>query len=111
MYIWQMVGADVDNGIWAIYGARHGTYLTMCTDWDIVHTRDFEYLNDMWKKQESQINENNIEEEIKKLGEILINEVAIPIGTEHLTASQSHFFKQVYRNPDRGVESFLIKKN
>ena len=52
MYIWQMVGADADNGLWAIYGARQGTYLTMCTDWDIVNTRDFEYLNEMWKKEE-----------------------------------------------------------
>ena len=110
MYIWQMVGADADNGLWAIYGARQGTYLTMCTDWDIVHTRDFEYLNDMWKEQEAKFNESTVVDEIKRLGDILINEVLIPIGIEHLTPSQSKFFKQVYRNPDRGVENFLAKK-
>jgi hypothetical protein len=33
--IWQNVGADVDNGLWAIYGARHGTFLTMLTEWEI----------------------------------------------------------------------------
>jgi hypothetical protein len=32
LYIWTMVGADVDNGLWAIYGAREGLYKTMCTD-------------------------------------------------------------------------------
>ena len=110
MYIWQMVGADADNGLWAIYGARQGTYLTMCTDWDIVHTRDFEYLNDMWKEQEAKFNKNTVIDEIKRLGDILINEVLIPIGVEHLTPSQSTFFKQVYKNPDRGVENFLAKK-
>ena len=49
-------------------------------------------------------------DEIKRLGDILINEVLIPIGVEHLTPSQSTFFKHVYRNPDRGVENFLAKK-
>jgi hypothetical protein len=105
-----MVGADVDNGIWAIYGARQGTYLTMCTDWDIVNTRDFEYLNAMWKEQEALWNQNTVVHEIERLGEILINEIGIPIGVQHLTASQSSFFKTVYRNPDRGVENFLAKK-
>ena len=35
LYIWLMVGADVENGRWAIYGAREGLYKTMCTDWDL----------------------------------------------------------------------------
>jgi|TARA_B100000745_G_scaffold241325_2_gene163768 hypothetical protein len=111
MYIWQMVGSDIENGIWAIYGARLGTYMTMCTDWDIVHTRDFKYLNNMWEEQSAKFNSNNIEDEIKRLGEILVNEVEIPIGINPLTATQSKFFKQVYQNPIRGVESFIVKKN
>ena len=113
-----MVGADADNGLWAIYGARQGTYLTMCTDWDIVNTRDFEYLNQMWKEEEAKFgisvggySQDKLIEEIKRLGDILINEVLIPIGVEHLTPSQSTFFKHVYRNPDRGVENFLANKS
>ena len=31
LYIWTMIGADVENGLWAIYGAREGLYMTMCT--------------------------------------------------------------------------------
>ena len=27
-------------------GAREGLYMTMCTDWDYIQVRDFEYLND-----------------------------------------------------------------
>ena len=38
-----MVGTDVENGLWAIHGARQGLYKTMCTDWDYVQVRDFEY--------------------------------------------------------------------
>ena len=110
MYIWQMVGADADNGLWAIYGARQGTYLTMCTDWDIVNTRDFEYLNEMWKKEEENFKTKSLDAEIKRLGDILISDIELPIGSEPLTKSQSKFFKQVYQNPVRGVESFIIKK-
>ena len=46
LFIWQMVGCDVPNGIWAVYGARLGTYMNMCTDWDHTQTRDFTYLNE-----------------------------------------------------------------
>ena len=107
LYIWQNIGADVENGLWAIYGARQGTYMTMCTDWDIVHTRDFEYLNNMWHDIESQISLNSIEDEIIKLGNDLIGELDIPISPKPLDPKQSGFFKTVYTNPTRGVENFL----
>ena len=62
------------------------------------------------KSKKQNFNKNTVIDEIKRLGDILINEVLIPIGVEHLTPSQSTFFKQVYKNPDRGVENFLAKK-
>jgi hypothetical protein len=45
---WCSVGADVPNGLWAIYGARLGCYMTNLTDWDFVNVRDFDYLNALW---------------------------------------------------------------
>ena len=51
MKIWQTVGADTENGLWAIYGAREGCYPTNCTDWDFVNVRDFEYLNELLKNK------------------------------------------------------------
>ena len=48
LLIWMQVGADVDNGIWSVAGARQGCYMTTCTDWDHVQTRDFKYLNELW---------------------------------------------------------------
>ena len=63
-----------------------------------------------WKEQEALYNSTTVVHEIERLGEILINEIGIPIGIEHLTPSQSSFFKTVYRNPDRGVENFLANK-
>jgi hypothetical protein len=46
---WCSVGADVENGLWSMYGARLGCYMTNLTDWDYLNVRDFEYLNNLFK--------------------------------------------------------------
>ena len=100
LYIWLMIGADVENGRWAIYGAREGLYKTMCTDWDFVNVRDFEYLNDYWKEKGDLV-EEDIEYYTQELGDKLVNELDIPIAADPLDATQSVFFKSVYQNPVR----------
>jgi hypothetical protein len=47
--IWQTVGADVENGFWAIYGARLGTQLTMLQDWDYRQVQWFDALSELWQ--------------------------------------------------------------
>ena len=101
LYVWTMVGADVENGKWAIYGAREGLYKTMCTDWDYVNVRDFEYLNNMWNEVESKVSMDGLEESIEEYGIKLINDLNIPIAEECLNAQQSKFFKEVYQTPTR----------
>jgi hypothetical protein len=39
--VWHNIGTDVDHGIWAIAGARQGTYMTMLTNWDHCQVQDF----------------------------------------------------------------------
>ena len=67
--MWSTVGSHVENGLFAIYGARLGTYLTNCTDWDHVQVRDFESLRELYDK-ECKVYEDGfgLEEEIKRLG-------------------------------------------
>lgn len=108
LYIWTMVGADVDNGLWAIYGARKGLFLTMCTDWDYVQVRDFEYLNDYWDKTIETISEENLPEEVKKLGGLLTGYLDIPIAETPLDGAQSKFFKTVYQNPSRNPKQQFV---
>ena len=71
--------------------------MTMCTDWDYVQVRDFEYLNEYWDKTVSvHIHDGNLD-----LGTKLINQLSIPIAASPLDAQQSKFFKQVHQNPTR----------
>jgi len=107
-YIWMSVGADADNGLWAIYGARKGFFLTMFTDWDFVNVRDFDYLNDYWNQTIETVSEDNILEEIEKLGGLIKSRIDIPIPTTPLEAEASKFYKHTYQSPARLKGGFLI---
>jgi hypothetical protein len=69
--MWSTVGAHEENGLYAIYGARLGTWLANCTDWNYIEVRDFEILRELWK-QYGEHYENfggtGLMEEIKDLG-------------------------------------------
>ena len=94
LLIWTMIGADVENGLWAILGARSGLFMNMCTDWDYVQVRDFNYLNDLWETSFAAI--EDIEYEIGTYGIKLIDKLSIPIAEAPLDAQQSKFFKSIY---------------
>jgi hypothetical protein len=54
--IWQNVGTDVENGIWAIAGARLGTYKALLTDWDYTNVMWFDNYPTMWEEYEDKDN-------------------------------------------------------
>ena len=105
--IWQTVGLDVDNGIWAMYGARLGTWMTNCTDWDYVNVRDFEYVNKMWHDTYSKMDEEDLLYEMEILGEKLVDELGMSIPLEVYNEEQSKFFKSMYVNPPRIGKTFI----
>jgi hypothetical protein len=110
LYIWSMIGADVDNGKWAIYGAREGLYKTMCTDWDYVQVRDFKYLNSLWAQVEPKVSMDGLQDYIEDLGDKILTELDIPISPKPLDAQQSKFFKAVYQHPSRTDNQRFIEK-
>lgn len=100
LLIWMSVGSDVKNGKWAMYGARQGCYKTNCTKWDYINVRDFNYLTDYFKEEiEPKVNDNNIDQEILKLGDALRLELQLEIS--ELNENDSKFFKKVYMNTPR----------
>ena len=117
MLIWLSVGADSLNGLWAIYGARLGCYMTNLQrdDWDWRDVRDFEWHTKFWNERiapefETDIGEmcvntgyvwdkTSLELEIARLGVVIQTEIDIEFTD--LNASQSRFFKTVYTNPAR----------
>jgi len=109
LMIWMNVGLDIPNGIWAIYGARHGCYMTNFTDWNYINVRDFTWLNNFWEDHERDINQHRVlESEIDRLGTSINVGLKLPID-KPFTAEQSKFFKMTYTNSSR-MKSRLIEE-
>lgn len=64
--MWSTVGSHEENGLYAILGARMGTWMTNCTDWNYIDVRDFEILRDMYDQN---IDHGNVEHDVIELGE------------------------------------------
>jgi hypothetical protein len=89
--IWQTVGADVENGWWAIYGARLGTYMTMIEGWNHRDVQDFDVLSRLWKSfgQDGP-------DQCASVGETLRTRLGLPIVD--MDPEESRFFKHHYKS-------------
>lgn len=116
LLVWSSVGADVDYGLWCIYGARLGCYMTNLTDWDYINVRDFEYINDLWHNEiepkfesftSSTIctktgygwDNDLLLKESKQLGDTLRDHLNLNVA--ELDSNASKFFRSVFINPLR----------
>lgn len=88
--IWQTVGMDVENGDWAIYGARLGTHMTMLADWDHTKVQDFDELEKLWSGAQTV----HAPEAAENYGRSLRQRLGLPIVD--MDAEQSKFFKHHY---------------
>ena len=99
LLIWCSVGADVENGMWSILGAREGAWMTNCTDWDYANVRDFEWLTEHWNKQHKESNPEDTTSQINFMGKALKVECGLELA--NLDVAGSKFFKKVYTNTPR----------
>jgi len=113
---WMTVGEDVDNGIWATYGARLGCHMTNVAreTWDWKEVRNFEWLNNFFNTQVAPQFEGGdqmcvrtgmrwdlekIQEKTFELGRDIRQDLKLDIAD--IGAQGSKFFKRVYINPSR----------
>jgi hypothetical protein len=98
--IWHNVGRDAEHGVWAIAGARMGTYMTMITpQWDHTMVQDFAELEKLWDT----VKDTNPETLAGRVSEDLATQLDLPMTV--IQAPESAFFKQHYRSNwhNRGV--------
>jgi hypothetical protein len=91
--IWQSVGADNDNGAWAIMGARHGTYKTMLTDWDYTQVQSFDTLQSIW---DTEVKYTDVVNEAHSYGDHIRTRLGLPIVD--MDPAESRFFKHHYKS-------------
>lgn len=99
LLVWCTVGADVENGIWSILGAREGCYMTNLTAWDYANVRDFEWLTNHWQQHHEDADPEVKTAQINFYGTELRSKCNLEIA--NLDPAGSKFFKRVYQNTPR----------
>ena len=99
--IWMTVGADVENGIYSVYGSRLGCYLTNLTDFDTSLIADYDWFNEQWQKTWLPIieDEDHFKEEYNRL--LIEIRTNTDLEIANLGKNQSKFFKATLENPAR----------
>lgn len=95
--MWSTVGSHEENGIYAVYGARLGTWLANCTNWNYVEVRDFEILRDIWNQHGQpyeEVNGDGLVDEIKSLGEKIRSDLGLDYP--YLDPQQSKYTLDLY---------------
>jgi hypothetical protein len=84
---WMSVGADVDNGDYAILGARMGCWFTTVKGMELKRVRDIDFIREIYFNRIT----GDIKETIKTYGNSLRERLGIPIADYDPDASR--FFK------------------
>ena len=95
--MWMSIGADVKNGLWAIYGACQGClWTTLNQDWDHSITRDFTELDNIWDQTIDQGDESR-KRAIKEMHNDLNYHLGLNVAL--LDEEQSKFVKFINSCP------------
>lgn len=106
--MWSTVGAHEEHGLYAVYGARLGTWLANCTDWNYVDVRDFEMLKNIYfqyGKPFEDDNSNGLVEEIKSIG----NKIKLELGFDYpyLDSQQSKYTLDLYEETIKLTNTYM----
>lgn len=116
LLIWMTVGEDTENGLWAVYGARLGCYMTniLRQEWDWKNVRDFDWLSNYFNTELAPEfaggtelcprtgytwDRNKLKARTVELGNILRSKLDLEIADFDTAASR--FYKATQRNPAR----------
>lgn len=116
LQVWCNIGADVENGMWAIYGARLGCQMAVLSSWDTNQISDYEWFHEFFYKTvlpEMKGNESTtcprsnvcydlavLTERTSELG-LELNEEINEMMLVHPDPTLSKFFKKTYVAPKR----------
>jgi hypothetical protein len=112
---WCNIGADIENGIWACFGARLGCYdINLVEDYKLENISSFDWFKSYFEEEvlpkvsggEEKCSRTGVEwnydklyDEALRIGDILTEKIGMEICDP--TPATSAYFKRVYENPTR----------
>lgn len=51
LLLWCSLGADAENGLWCLYGARLASQMLQLSDWDVLLINDFDWFDRFWTEE------------------------------------------------------------
>lgn len=112
LLIWLSIGADAENGLWCVYGARLGCAKVSFEDWDYTAINDFDWFDQYWSEEIAprfagdatvcprsgyRWNDGALADACAALGAELRDLAGLAVVD--LDATQSAFFKSIYEPP------------
>ncbi len=109
--VWCEVGADVENGLWAILGARYGLKLNAIDRFDYSLINSYQWIENLRQDQivkplTLNQNPNSFNESLDGIKSIIIqlgdeiNE-KLPLRLKLYSQEESQMFKKSFKNPQR----------
>lgn len=105
LWRWTHVGSDVENGIYAIHGARTAMQLAFTYQYDISKIRDFDFLNEL-ASDVLTMPKDKIVEECNRLGNIIKIKTKDGRFKNVLRANESNEFRKIpssLRSPEEFI--------
>jgi len=122
---WCNVGADIENGIWACFGARLGCHdINFVEDYKLENISSFDWFKSYFEeevlptvaggdekcaKTGVEWNYDKLYEESLRIGDILSEKMGMEICDP--TPDLGRFFKTVYINPTRNLSPLATEKS
>jgi hypothetical protein len=118
LLVWTSIGADQDNGLWCLYGARLGCKMSQLDQFDPALLLRPDWIGQLWHGRIAPAfagpemrclqtgyawDRTSLEAAVRELGEVLRRELALEIV--ELEPEQSRFLRQI-RSRDFDVAAF-----
>ena len=99
--VWCNIGTDVENGWWALYGARLGCEMTVLSDWNTNQISDYDWFKEFFEKERSSIDDqDHLQRKTIAIGDRLNEEIQGMMLFDP-NDQMSKFFKATFVNPKR----------
>jgi hypothetical protein len=94
---WMTVGADVEHGMWSVYGARLAVKFLQYDDFDFVNIRDYAWFNEFFKQHGTV--------DPVKGSKVLGKQISEGLGwiLPDFDSEQSSFIKQIQLHPAKAL--------